>query len=129
MRIKLTTVYVDDQDRAREFYTGALALQLKSDVAYSPEERWLTVVSPEDPEGAELLLERPDAAARTFRDARRQAGKPATALSTTDCHADAERLKAAGVRFTLEPTVLPYGGIDAVFDDTCGNLICLHQDA
>jgi predicted enzyme related to lactoylglutathione lyase len=128
MRIKLTAVYVDDQDRARAFYTDVLGMQLKTDAAYGDGARWLTVVSPDDPDGPELLLEAPDGPAQAFQRARREAGRPATALATSDCHAEAQRLKAAGVRFVMEPTTLPYGGVDAVFDDTCGNLICIHQD-
>jgi predicted enzyme related to lactoylglutathione lyase len=128
MRIKLTGIFVDDQDRAREFYEDVLGMQVKVDAAYGDGTRWLTVVSPEDPDGIELLLEVPDEAARAYRQAVREAGKPATALVTADCHGDYDRLVASGVTFTTPPTRMPYGGTDAVFDDTCGNLICLHQD-
>jgi catechol 2,3-dioxygenase-like lactoylglutathione lyase family enzyme len=128
MRIKLTSIFVDDQDRAREFYGDVLGLQVKTDAAYGDGARWLTMVSPEDPDGTELLLEVPDDAARAYRETVRAAGKPATALSTADCHGDFERLQRRGVHFTLAPTKMPYGGIDAVFDDGCGNLISLHQD-
>lgn len=128
MRIKFKSIFVDDQDRAREFYGDVLGLQVKTDAAYGNGTRWLTMVSPEDPDGTELMLEVPDDAARTYRDSLRAAGKPATALDTADCRGDFERLQSRGVRFTLEPTEMPYGGIDAVFDDGCGNLICLHQD-
>jgi predicted enzyme related to lactoylglutathione lyase len=128
MRIKLTSIYVDDQDRAREFYEDVLGMQVKVDAAYGSGTRWLTMVSPDDPDGPELLLEIPDEAASAYRQAVRDAGKPATALVTEDCQADYERLMASGVAFTTPPTKLPYGGTDAVFDDTCGNLICLHQD-
>jgi catechol 2,3-dioxygenase-like lactoylglutathione lyase family enzyme len=128
MRIKLTSIFVDDQDRARDFYGDVLGLQVKVDAAYGNGARWLTMVSPEDPDGAELLLEVPDEAARAYRQAVRDAGKPATALVTRDCHGDYERLLASGVRFTTAPAQMPYGGVDAVFDDGCGNLVCLHQD-
>jgi predicted enzyme related to lactoylglutathione lyase len=128
MRIKLTGIFVDDQDRAREFYGDVLGLQVKTDAAYGESMRWLTMVSPEDPDGAELQLEVPDDAARAYREAVRAADKPATVLHTSDCQADFERLRSRGVHFTLTPTEMPYGGIDAVFDDGCGNLICLHQD-
>jgi catechol 2,3-dioxygenase-like lactoylglutathione lyase family enzyme len=130
MRIKLTSIFVDDQDRAREFYTDTLGLQIKVDAPYGADggPRWLSVVAPDDPDGTELLLEVPDEAARAFRASLREAGKPATALTTGDCRADYERLRARGVSFTVAPTKMPYGGTDAVFDDGCGNLICLHQD-
>jgi catechol 2,3-dioxygenase-like lactoylglutathione lyase family enzyme len=128
MRIKLTTLFVDDQERARAFYTDMLGFQVKTDAAYGDGARWLTVVPPEDPGGTELLLERPDEHAQAFQRAVHDAGKPATTLTSEDCRADFERLKAKGVNFTLEPTKMPYGGTDAVFDDGCGNLICLHED-
>jgi catechol 2,3-dioxygenase-like lactoylglutathione lyase family enzyme len=128
MRIKLTTLFVDDQERARAFYTDMLGFQVKTDAAYGDGARWLSVVSPEDPGGTELLLERPDDHARAFQRAVHDAGKPATTLTSEDCRADFERLKAKGVEFTLEPKKMPYGGTDAVFDDGCGNLICLHED-
>jgi catechol 2,3-dioxygenase-like lactoylglutathione lyase family enzyme len=128
MRIKLTTLFVDDQERARAFYTDVLGFRVKVDAAYGDDVRWLSVVSPDDPGGTELLLEKPDEHAQAFQRAVRAAGKPATALTSEDCRADFERLQAKGVSFTLEPTKMPYGGIDAVFDDGCGNLICLHED-
>jgi catechol 2,3-dioxygenase-like lactoylglutathione lyase family enzyme len=128
MRIKLTGIFVDDQDRAREFYESVLGMQVKVDAGYGGGARWLSVVSPEDPDGAELLLELPDEAAGAYRRSLREAGKPATALATGDCEGDYERLLASGVTFTTPPTKMPYGGTDAVFDDGCGNLICLHQD-
>jgi len=128
VRIKLTGIFVDDQERARDFYTDILGFQVKVDAAYGEGVRWISLVSPEDPDGPELVLELPDDAARTYRQAVRDAGKPWTAFSTTDAQADYERLAAKGVEFTLAPKAMPYGGIDAVFDDGCGNLICLHQD-
>jgi predicted enzyme related to lactoylglutathione lyase len=128
MRIKLAGIFVDDQDRARDFYSDVLGFKVKTDAPYSETARWLALVSPDDPDGTELLLDVPDEAARAFQRATREAGKPATAFATEDCRAEYERLVARGVTFTMEPTKMPYGGIDAVFDDTCGNLICLHQD-
>jgi predicted enzyme related to lactoylglutathione lyase len=128
MRIKLAGIFVDDQDRARTFYTEVLGLEIKTDADYGPDARWLTVVSPEDPDGTELLLNAPDEAARAFQAANRQAGRPATSLSTDDCRRDYRRLVERGVRFVMEPTTMSYGGTDALFDDTCGNLINLHQD-
>jgi catechol 2,3-dioxygenase-like lactoylglutathione lyase family enzyme len=128
MRIGLTGIYVDDQDRAERFYTEVLGFELKTSAPYGPDERWLTVVSPEDPDGVELVLHLADEPARTFREATRERGQPVISLTTTDCAGDAKRLKARGVVFVKEPGRMDYGGMDAVFDDTCGNLINLHQD-
>jgi catechol 2,3-dioxygenase-like lactoylglutathione lyase family enzyme len=128
MRIGLTGMYVDDQDRAERFYTEVLGFKVKTSAPYGPNERWLTVVSPEDPDGVELVLHLTDEPARTFRQATREQGRPVISLTTTDCAGDAERLKAKGVVFVKEPGRMDYGGMDAVFDDTCGNLINLHQD-
>ena len=128
MQIGLTSIYVDDQDQAERFYTQTLGLQVKTSAAYGPGERWLTVVSPEEPDGVELVLHLADAPARTFQAASRERGRPVLSLHTDDCQREAERLKAKGVVFVKEPGRMPYGGIDAVFDDTCGNLLNLHQD-
>jgi catechol 2,3-dioxygenase-like lactoylglutathione lyase family enzyme len=128
MRIGLTGIFVDDQDRAERFYTEVLGLQVKTSTAYGPEERWLSVVSPEEPDGVELVLHPADAPARAFQAASREVGRPVVSLRTDDCAGDAERLKAQGVVFVKEPARMAYGGMDAVFDDTCGNLINLHQD-
>jgi predicted enzyme related to lactoylglutathione lyase len=128
MRIRLTSIYVDDQDKAEQFYTQVLGLKVKTNAAYGPGERWLTVVSPEEPDGVELVLHLADESARAFQQAARQQGRPVLSLRTDDCQGEAERLKAKGVVFTKEPGRMPYGGMDAVFDDTCGNLLNLHQD-
>jgi predicted enzyme related to lactoylglutathione lyase len=128
MRIGLTGIYVDDQDRAERFYTQVLGLQVKASAPYGPNERWLTVVSPEEPDGVELVLHLADEAARAFQAASRERGRPVLSLHTDDCQGEAERLKAKGVVFVKEPGRMPYGGLDAVFDDTCGNLLNLHQD-
>jgi catechol 2,3-dioxygenase-like lactoylglutathione lyase family enzyme len=128
MRFGLVSVYVDDQDQAERFYTQILGLQVKTSATYGPEERWLSVVAPEDPDGVELVLHLADAPARAFQQASRQAGRPVLSLRTDDCAGEAERLKAQGVVFVKEPSRMAYGGIDAVFDDTCGNLLNLHQD-
>jgi predicted enzyme related to lactoylglutathione lyase len=128
MRIGLTGIFVDDQDKAEKFYTEALGLQVKTNAPYGPAERWLSVVSPEEPDGVELVLHLADEAARAFQRASREAGRPVMSLRTDDCQRDAERLKANGVVFVREPARMEYGGMDAVFDDTCGNLINLHQD-
>jgi catechol 2,3-dioxygenase-like lactoylglutathione lyase family enzyme len=128
MRIGLTSIYVDDQDQAEQFYTQVLGFQVKTSAAYGPEERWLSVVAPEDPDGMELALHLADAPARAFQQASRQAGRPVLSLRTDDCQAEAERLKAKGVVFVKEPGRMAYGGTDAVFADSCGNLLNLHQD-
>jgi catechol 2,3-dioxygenase-like lactoylglutathione lyase family enzyme len=128
MRIGLTSIFVDDQDQAEQFYTQMLGFQVKTSAAYGPEERWLTVVAPEEPEGVELVLHLADEPARAFQAASRQVGRPVLSLRTDDCQRDAEGLKAKGVVFVKEPWRRDYGGIDAVFTDTCGNLLNLHQD-
>lgn len=122
MRINLASVFVDDQDKALRFYTEVLGFAPKNDVPLG-EYRWITVVSPEDPDGTELLLE-PDAhpAAKPFTAALFADGIPATSFAVADVWAEFERLRRLGVRFTREPTEMgPV--ITAVLDDTCGNLI------
>ena len=122
MRITIASVLVDDQEKALRFYTDILGFQKKNDVPVG-EHRWLTVVSPEQPDGVELLLE-PDAhpAARPFKEALVADGMPYTSFGVADTHKEYERLKAAGVRFTQQPAQMgPV--VTAVFDDTCGNLI------
>jgi catechol 2,3-dioxygenase-like lactoylglutathione lyase family enzyme len=128
MRIGLTSIFVDDQDQAERFYTEVLGLTVKTSAPYGPEERWLTVVSHEEPDGVELVLHLADEPARAFQAASRQAGRPVLSLRTDDCQGEAERLKAKGVVFVREPARMDYGGLDAVFADTCGNLLNLHQD-
>jgi predicted enzyme related to lactoylglutathione lyase len=128
MRIGLTGIFVDDQDRAERFYTEVLGLQVKTNAAYGPGERWLTVVSAEEPDGVELVLHLTDEPARAFQQASHEQGRPVFSLRSDDCQRDADRLKARGVVFVREPARMPYGGMDAVFDDTCGNLVNLHQD-
>jgi catechol 2,3-dioxygenase-like lactoylglutathione lyase family enzyme len=128
MRIGLTSIFVDDQDQAERFYTEVLGFKVKTSAPYGPEERWLSVVSPEEPDGVELVLHLADEPARAFQAASRQAGRPVLSLRTDDCQGEAERLKAKGVVFVREPARMDYGGLDAVFADTCGNLLNLHQD-
>jgi catechol 2,3-dioxygenase-like lactoylglutathione lyase family enzyme len=128
MRIGLIGIFVDDQERAERFYTEVLGLEVHTNAAYGPGERWLTVVSPDEPDGVELVLHLTDGPARAFRQASRELGRPVFSLRTDDCRRDAERLKAKGVVFVREPARMDYGGMDAVFDDTCGNLVNLHQD-
>lgn len=122
MRIVVTSVLVDDQEKALRFYTDVLGFVTKHDIPMG-EARWLTLISPEDPEGTELLLE-PDGhpAAGPFKNALVADGIPFTSFGVADVHAEAARLKERGVRFTQEPTEM--GPVTtAVFDDTCGNLI------
>ena len=122
MRIVVTSVLVDDQEKALKFYTEVLGFVKKLDIPMG-EARWLTVVSPEDPQGTELLLE-PDGhpAARPFKQALVEDGIPFTSFGVGDVNAEFERLRVLGVRFTQEP--LDLGTVTtAVFDDTCGNLI------
>ena len=126
MRINLTSVLVDDQEKALRFYTEVLGFVKKTEIPLG-EARWLTVVSPEDPDGVELVLE-PDAhpAARPFKEALVADGIPFTSSAVDDVHAEYERLTGLGVRFTQPPTEMgPV--ITAVFDDTCGNLIQIAQ--
>jgi catechol 2,3-dioxygenase-like lactoylglutathione lyase family enzyme len=127
MRIHLTSVLVDDQTKALRFYTEVLGFVAKTDVPLG-EHRWLTVVSPEDPEGTELVLE-PDGAlpaGKAYKEALVSDGIPATSFAVDDVAAEFARLDGLGVRFTQEPTDL--GPVTtAVFDDTCGNLIQIEQ--
>jgi catechol 2,3-dioxygenase-like lactoylglutathione lyase family enzyme len=122
MRINLTSVLVDDQDKALRFYTEVLGFEKKTEIPLG-EHRWLTVVSPEDPGGVELVLE-PDEhpAAKVFKDALVADGIPFTSFAVNDVHAETARLRALGVIFTQEP--LQMGPVTtAVLDDTCGNLV------
>ena len=126
MRIKLTSVFVDDQDTALRFYTEVLGFVKKLDFPVG-EFKWLTVVSPEEPDGTQLLLEPNDnPAARAYQKAIFEQGKPAMSFFVEDIQKEYERMKKLGVVFTMEPTKAP-GSTIAVFDDTCGNLIQLTQ--
>jgi catechol 2,3-dioxygenase-like lactoylglutathione lyase family enzyme len=127
MRIGLTSIFVDDQDQAERFYTETLGLQVKTNAPYSDTERWLSVVAPEDPDGVELVLHLTDEPARAFQAANRELGRPVLSLRTDDCLGEAERLKAKG-GVHQGTSRMAYGGIDAVFADSCGNLLNLHQD-
>ena len=126
MRIKLTSVYVDDQEKALKFYTEALGFQTKQDIPVG-KFRWLTVVSPEDPHGVQLLLE-PDEnpAAKAFKAALFTQGTPMASFFVDDMRKEFERMKQLGVVFTMEPTQVGPTTV-AIFDDTCGNLIQLTQ--
>ncbi|MBA3349191.1 MAG: VOC family protein [Actinobacteria bacterium] len=128
MRIQLAGIFVNDQDKALAFYTEELGFKVKTDAPYSAAARWLTVVSPEDTDGVELLLGLPDETEAAFQQATREAGKPAISFATDNVRRDYERLKVNGVSFVMEPTKMPYGGTDALLEDGCGNLINLHQE-
>ncbi len=126
MKIKLTSVYVDDQDRALKFYTEVLGFAKKADVRQGPY-RWLTVTSPEDPDGAELQLALSDTpAAKAYQQALFQQNQPAAMFFTDDVQGDYERIKAGGAEFTMPPTDVT-ASIIAMLNDTCGNLIQLTQ--
>jgi len=128
MRINLSTVMVDDQDKALDFYTNVLGFRKKTDIAKETF-RWLTVVSPDGPEEVELVLEPAQLdTARTHQKAMYEAGIPHMAFFTDDIRRECERLRERGVRFRGEPQDL--GPVTAVlFEDTCGNLINLVQPA
>jgi catechol 2,3-dioxygenase-like lactoylglutathione lyase family enzyme len=129
MKIGIVDVFVDDQERARDFYTGKLGLEVKDDAAYGATGRWLTAVSPEDRDGTELLLALVNDAATALQAARREAGTPAVSFTTDDCQHTYRELRERGVVFVSEPQAMEHGGIDAVFEDGCGNLLNLHQDS
>jgi predicted enzyme related to lactoylglutathione lyase len=126
MRIKLISIFVDDQDKALRFYSEVLGFKKKHDIPIGGP-RWITVVSPEGPDDLELVLE-PNGhpAASAYQTALMKDGIPATAFESQDIHAEVERLKERGVVFTMEPTVAGQVTI-AIFSDTCGNLIQLFQ--
>jgi len=126
MKIKLTSVYVDDQGKALRFYTEVLGFAKKTDFSQGPY-RWLTVASPEEPDGAELQLAlNNNPAAKAYQQAMFQQGQPAAMFYTDDVKGDYERMRARGAEFTMAPTDLPYATI-AKLNDTCGNLIQLTQ--
>ncbi|HUI86589.1 MAG TPA: VOC family protein [Nitrososphaerales archaeon] len=128
MRLKVTGVYVDDQEKALRFYTKVLGFAKKTDVSNGPY-RWLTVISAEDPDGIELQLALNDnPAARAYQQALFQQGQPAVMLFTDDVKGDYERIKALGGEFTMPPTQVT-GSTIAMLKDTCGNLIQISQPA
>src|SRR3954469_7469468 len=122
MRINLASIHVDDQAKALAFYTDVLGFVTKNDVPLG-EHRWLTVVSPEEPDGVELVLEPSDhPAVAPYKEALVADGIPFTSFAVADVHAEFDRLKGLGVTFTQEPAVM--GPVTtAVLDDTCGNLV------
>jgi predicted enzyme related to lactoylglutathione lyase len=126
MKIKLTNVFVDDQEKALRFYTEVLGFIKKADFSQGPF-RWLTVGSPEEPDGAELQLALNDnPAAKTYQQAMFQQDQPAAMFNTDDIKGDYERIKARGAEFAMTPTDMPWGTMARV-NDTCGNLIQITQ--
>ena len=129
MKIGIVDVFVDDQERARDFYTAMLGLEVKEDAAYGESGRWLTVVSPQDRDGTALLLAPLNDAAKALQAGRRDSGTPAVSFTTDDCRRSHRELLERGVTFVSTPQAMGHGGIDAVFEDGCGNPLDLHQDA
>jgi len=126
MKIKLTSVYVDEQEKALRFYTEVLGFAKKADFSKGSF-RWLTVASPEDPDGTELQLAQSDnPAAKAYQQAMLQQGQPAAMFFSDDVKGDYERIKARGAEFTMAPTEVP-GATIAKVNDTCGNLIQITQ--
>jgi predicted enzyme related to lactoylglutathione lyase len=126
MKIKLTSVFVDDQEKALRFYTEVLGFQKKSDFSNGPY-RWLTVASAEEPDGTELQLSlNNNPAAKAYQQAIFQQSQPAAMFFTDDVQADYDRMKASGAEFTMPPTDVT-GSVIATVNDTCGNLIQITQ--
>jgi predicted enzyme related to lactoylglutathione lyase len=126
MKIKLTSVYVDDQEKALRFYTEVLGFTKKTDFSQGPF-RWLTVASPEEPDGTELQLAlNNNPAAKAYQQAIFQQGQPAVMFFTDDVKGDYERIKARGAEFTKPPSAVT-GSTIAQLNDTCGNLIQITQ--
>jgi len=126
MKIKLTSIYVDDQERALRFYTEVLGFTKKADFSQGPF-RWLTVASQQEPDGTELQLARNDnPPAKAYQQAIFQQRHPAAMFFTDDVKADYERIKSRGAEFTMPPTEVT-GSTIAVLNDTCGNLIQITQ--
>jgi predicted enzyme related to lactoylglutathione lyase len=122
VKIKLTTLYVDDQDKALQFYTKVLGFVKKADFSRGPY-RWLTVASPEEPDGTELQLAlNSNPAAKAFQQAMFQQGQPAAMFYVDDVQAEYDRMKGLGAKFTMPPTKVT-GSTIAMADDTSGNLI------
>ena len=128
MKIKLTSVSIDDYDKALKFYTEIMGFVKKHDIPLGEGARWITVVSPEEPNGTELLLE-PNAgypAMKALKESLVKDGIPFTAFLVNDVQQEYERMQARGVEFTMEPTNMGMSTA-AIFDDTCGNLIQIYQ--
>lgn len=128
MKIKLTSVSIDDYDKALKFYTEVMGFVKKHDIPLGDGARWITVVSPEEPNGTELLLE-PNAsypAMKALKESLVKDGMPFTAFLVSDVQQEYERMRELGVEFTMEPTNMGMTTA-AVLDDTCGNLIQIYQ--
>ena len=126
MKIKLTSLYVDNQDKALRFYTEVLGFAKKADFSQGPF-RWLTVASPDEPDGTELQLAlNNNPAAKTYQQAMFEQNQPGAMFFTDDLKSDYERIKSRGAEFTMPPTDVP-GSTIARLNDTCGNLIQLTQ--
>lgn len=128
MKIKLTSVSIDDNDKALKFYTQIMGFVKKQDIALGEGARWITVVSPDEPNGTELRLE-PNAsypAMKAFKESLVKDGMPFTAFLVDSVQEEYERMKDLGVEFTMEPTNMGWTSA-AIFDDTCGNLIEIYQ--
>jgi catechol 2,3-dioxygenase-like lactoylglutathione lyase family enzyme len=128
MKIKLASVPIDDYDKALKFYTEIMGFQLKRDMPLGDGARWITVVSPEEPDGVELLLE-PNSgypAMKALKESLVRDGIPYTAFQVNDIQAEYERMRGLGVQFTMEPTNMGMTTA-AILDDTCGNLIQIYQ--
>lgn len=128
MKIKLASVSIDEYDKAVRFYTEALGFTLKRDIPLGNDARWITVVSPDDPNGVELVLE-PNAsypAMKALKESLVRDGIPFTAFEVNNIQKEYERMKKLGVEFTMEPTNMGMTTA-AIFDDTCGNLIQIYQ--
>ena len=128
MKIKLASVSIDDYDKALKFYTEILGFILKRDIPLGNDARWITVVSPDDPNGVELVLE-PNAsypAMKALKESLVRDGIPFTAFEVNNIQNEYERMKKLGVEFTMEPTNMGTTTA-AIFDDTCGNLIQIYQ--
>ena len=128
MKIKLASVSIDDYDKAVKFYTEALGFILKRDIPLGNDARWITVVSPDEPNGVELVLE-PNAsypAMKALKESLVRDGIPFTAFEVNNIQKEYERMKKLGVEFTMEPTNMGTTTA-AIFDDTCGNLIQIYQ--
>jgi catechol 2,3-dioxygenase-like lactoylglutathione lyase family enzyme len=128
MKIKLTSVSIDDLDKALKFYTETLGFVKKQDIPMGPDVRWVTVVSPDEPDGTELLLE-PNASypsMKALKESLMKDGIPFTAFQVDDIQKEYERLQKLGVKFTMPPTTMGPATL-AVLHDTCGNLIQIYQ--
>ena len=128
MKIKLASVSIDEYDKAVKFYTEALGFILKRDIPLGNDARWITVVSPDEPNGVELVLE-PNAsypAMKALKESLVRDGIPFTAFEVNNIQKEYERMKKLGVEFTMEPTNMGMTTA-AIFDDTCGNLIQIYQ--